>query len=70
MIWDSENLRHCFLNMELKDSIDTYESGFHCDTQIEAHACNHSKRIGFSNISYEDTDVWYSDLSHNVHDCF
>ncbi len=36
-----------------------------CEMQIDTHACNRSKYMGFCNACYDNNNIWYCDLCHN-----
>jgi len=65
-LYDSQDCKYCYNSaVNITDSYDIYETGINCELQIETHACNRSKYIGFSNASYDNNNIWYSDNCHN-----
>lgn len=67
---NSQDAKYCYNTLNITDAYDVYESGIECEMQIETHACNRSKFVGFCSSSYENSTIWYCDLTHNSKDLF
>ena len=81
-IFESKNLRECFHvsrtencaycvdDSDIKDSYDVYESAFNCELQYDCHGCNRTSNSKFDSVSYDSSDILYSDMCHNSSNLF
>ncbi len=67
---ESENVRYCFEDINMKDSYDAYESGFDCEQQYETHASNRVKFSSFCSLGYDNSFLHYTELCNNSTNCF
>ncbi len=69
-IYDSQDTKYCYNALGITDGYDVYEAGMECEMQIDTHACNRSKYMGFCNACYDNNSIWYCDLCHNSNNLF
>jgi len=65
-----EDCSYCYECIDIKDSFDTYESGFACELQYETHACNRTSFSQFCSVCYDGSFLSYCDLCHNSNNLF
>ncbi|MBI4836439.1 MAG: hypothetical protein HY817_04230 [Candidatus Abawacabacteria bacterium] len=69
-VHNSQDTKYCYNSLGITDGYDVYETGMECELQIETHAMNRSKNVGFSSASYDNSNIWYCDLCHNSQNLF
>lgn len=69
-IIDSWDVKYAYDALNIKDSMDVYESAFNCELQYESYACNRGVHIIGCTVSYDISDSYYCDISHNSANLF
>ncbi|OGY87063.1 MAG: hypothetical protein A2233_03880 [Candidatus Kerfeldbacteria bacterium RIFOXYA2_FULL_38_24] len=69
-VMDSEDNTYTYECLEIKDSMDAYESGFSCERQYETHGCNRSSYTKFCSVCYDNHFIEYCEWCHDSNDLF
>ncbi len=68
--YETEDSKNMVLVIDMKDSMDSYHTGFNSELVYESHGLTHTYNVQFSHLSYDDSHLMYCDTCHNSENLF